>query len=524
MALGNLNTADFIKGEGVSQSGNVITITQSSGGSTQSGFVGRPTAVWSSIGLIFNVFTPQYYIGGILYPSATSTLTLDAADPTNGRFDVIAVDSTGPIKITGVASADPVKPTVDSLTQLEITTIFVAAGATEPTLISDLTIYKENVEWVGSSDVAGASFIDAVSPFAGTKAVSIGSFTNGKYVKFVDSSNHDITDYGFLKFYVKLKAQFSNTAGFIIRFKKSGSIVSSSFTVTNGIYDFDRNDVLGYQLIVIPISEFTFTTNLFDELYFELKGSNGSGFYFDNVGLQGGLSSVGDKQNAITNISTDNGTAISDQPNDNFNVLGKGGSVVTALGKTIFIEGLAGGVASDTDTYTITITGITAYVADMAFKVRFTNANTGSATLNVNGLGAKTLKKNVSTNLSAGDINAGQVFVVVYDGTYFQVIGLGGGGGGSGTVNAGTQYRIAYYATTGTAVSEAPAITASRALKSDANGVPTHFDTATEPSLTELSYVKGVTSAIQTQLDSKLSAASVKYLQATAAFINQTMW
>lgn len=73
------------------------------------------------------------------------------------------------------------------------------------------------------------------------------------------------------------------------------------------------------------------------------------------------------------------------------------------------------------------------------------------------------------------------------------------GGGGSGTVNSGTQYRIAYYATTGTAVSEAAAITASRALISDANGVPTH-STVTS---TELGYVSGVTSAIQTQLNAK---------------------
>lgn len=55
------------------------------------------------------------------------------------------------------------------------------------------------------------------------------------------------------------------------------------------------------------------------------------------------------------------------------------------------------------------------------------------------------------------------------------------------------------------AIVEAAAITAARALKSDANGIPVHFDTATEPSLTELSYVKGVTSAIQTQIDAKLS-------------------
>lgn len=48
-------------------------------------------------------------------------------------------------------------------------------------------------------------------------------------------------------------------------------------------------------------------------------------------------------------------------------------------------------------------------------------------------------------------------------------------------------------------------ITASRALKSDSNGIPTHFDTATEPSLSELSHVKGVTSAIQTQINNKPS-------------------
>lgn len=80
-----------------------------------------------------------------------------------------------------------------------------------------------------------------------------------------------------------------------------------------------------------------------------------------------------------------------------------------------------------------------------------------------------------------------------------------GAGTGVGTVNSGTQYRIAYYATTGTAVSESSAITASRALKSDANGVPTHFDTSIEPSLTELSYVKGVTSSIQTQIGANAS-------------------
>jgi hypothetical protein len=70
-------------------------------------------------------------------------------------------------------------------------------------------------------------------------------------------------------------------------------------------------------------------------------------------------------------------------------------------------------------------------------------------------------------------------------------------------VAAGANYRLTVSDGSGDR-GNASAITAAHALKSDANGIPTHFDTATEPSLTELTYVKGVTSAIQTQIDSKL--------------------
>lgn len=50
-------------------------------------------------------------------------------------------------------------------------------------------------------------------------------------------------------------------------------------------------------------------------------------------------------------------------------------------------------------------------------------------------------------------------------------------------------------------------LTASQLVATDASKNLQSLDVATYPSLTELSYVKGVTSAIQTQLDSKLSSA-----------------
>lgn len=53
-------------------------------------------------------------------------------------------------------------------------------------------------------------------------------------------------------------------------------------------------------------------------------------------------------------------------------------------------------------------------------------------------------------------------------------------------------------------IQEAAAITASRALVSDANGIPTHATTTA----TEIGFVNGVTSAIQTQLNTKAAAAT----------------
>lgn len=110
--------------------------------------------------------------------------------------------------------------------------------------------------------------------------------------------------------------------------------------------------------------------------------------------------------------------------------------------------GLDSATASGTDTYTATISGVSAYTTHDAYEIIFTNANTGASTLNINALGAVALKKSVSTDLSSGDISAGQSFIVVYDGTNFQVIGIAGvssiaWGDITGTLSAQTDLQTA---------------------------------------------------------------------------------
>lgn len=58
----------------------------------------------------------------------------------------------------------------------------------------------------------------------------------------------------------------------------------------------------------------------------------------------------------------------------------------------------------------------------LTIACKATNANTGASTLDVNGLGTKTIKKNGSTDLVNGDIQAGQIIGVSYDGTYMQLL------------------------------------------------------------------------------------------------------
>lgn len=77
-----------------------------------------------------------------------------------------------------------------------------------------------------------------------------------------------------------------------------------------------------------------------------------------------------------------------------------------------------------TDAYAITpVPAITAYVAGQEFTFKAGTANTGGATLNVSGLGAKTIVKNVGTALATGDILINQIVKVVYDASgNFQIV------------------------------------------------------------------------------------------------------
>lgn len=74
------------------------------------------------------------------------------------------------------------------------------------------------------------------------------------------------------------------------------------------------------------------------------------------------------------------------------------------------------------DTYVIALdVPPTSYVAGMMVAFKANTTNTGSCTLNINNLGAKQIKKNGGLDPGDGDIVAGQIVTVIYDGTNFQL-------------------------------------------------------------------------------------------------------
>lgn len=115
--------------------------------------------------------------------------------------------------------------------------------------------------------------------------------------------------------------------------------------------------------------------------------------------------------------------------------------VVPVAGLPIQIQGskylFAADTASDDD-YLISLTpAVAAYAAGQVFHFTAQTVNTGAATLNVNGLGAKAILKEHDVALANGDIEAGQIVTVVYDGTQFQMQSLlGNAPGGGGDVSA----------------------------------------------------------------------------------------
>ncbi len=137
------------------------------------------------------------------------------------------------------------------------------------------------------------------------------------------------------------------------------------------------------------------------------------------TGSTGGNTLTGVSRLKGANVNLDNLTPITCLNNEEFQ-----NQYLTMISS---VDGLAsiifGADGGSTDSYAITLSPVPASLTTgLTIVAKFNTANTGAATIDVNSLGAKAIKKNGSSALVTGDILAGQISMLVYDGTNFQLM------------------------------------------------------------------------------------------------------
>lgn len=168
------------------------------------------------------------------------------------------------------------------------------------------------------------------------------------------------------------------------------------------------------------------------------------------------------------------------------------------------------------DAYVVALsTAPASYVDGLRLSVKITNANTGACTINVNALGAKSIKRPTGSDPSSGDLLAGAIVDLRYDGTNFQIIGYLGAdvtaAAASATAAASSASAAAASATaaassassaSSSATSAASSATAAAASAVDAaaavNGVKVSSDDTT-PGALETKLLAGTGLAMTTQ-------------------------
>ena len=264
------------------------------GGITGAFLVSGGVITWLT-GYDFSVSAAVYYIQNIQYSSAEQTITLDAADATNPRLDVIGVDNTGAVfKETGTPAVNPSEPDIDHGTQLKLGIVLVQAASTEPTISTEV-LYADNAgspaEWNWSTSGTGFNVNSTTNPKApSTKDIEGTAVANGSYAQG-QHGTATVVPYNFnnLIFYIRSKATWSSGRGLSITLRNAGVQIGNPVTINRtGTFGFDSSITADYQLVAIPVTTFAIPSgSTVDQIRIAAFGA-GHGFYLDAIEFQGG--------------------------------------------------------------------------------------------------------------------------------------------------------------------------------------------------------------------------------------------
>lgn len=298
------NSAEGIDSVTVAAGFVVDTLKQwNSGTATTAGYIDKSyqlasggIVTWSGSGLTYNISPAVYYIDQVRYTSASQTVTLTAADPTNPRIDVFALDNTGTfLAIPGTPAATPVEPQIDPATQFYRAFAQINANDTIPTGVTIETIYDENTgapEWTGTTTGMTANFANTTAPSHLTKHVSTASWASTNTMVFTRSASTTANSFSTLTFRIRLLGTVAGNANISMQFLNGASVISSS-VVLGSTHGFSKSVVGAYQAVTVQMSAFSLSSFSADKLRFTFSGTNSTGFYIDYIQWQGGVVNAG---------------------------------------------------------------------------------------------------------------------------------------------------------------------------------------------------------------------------------------
>ena len=317
------------------------TFNQISGVSSD-GVISGGIVTWTGTGLNFTISACTYYLNGIRYSSPFTTKTLAAADPTNARIDVFAVNTSSQVVvIQGTPAVNPIEPEGDLATTLGLTNVTINAGATTPSGVTRDLIYDENVETWTKAIVGGSGFsynlADTTQFYTGAKSIKVIQGNGYAQFRFSQAVATDIRDYKSLSFAIRLNAAWGNQI-FQISFWNGLNRIANYAISTNNVVGFNRLLANQWQQITISLSLLTFKSNAFTGVQIYTSGLNTT-YFLDTIQLNGGINNPTGttSTNNFGFAKSDSGTATASSATDTLNVVGSGIVSTSATAKTLTI-------------------------------------------------------------------------------------------------------------------------------------------------------------------------------------------